>query len=293
METKILFADDQIPEDKIADEDIKRVVSQRYPQAQEGFILAFEKMRGIVKALRDRNCQVTVANTHSMAMKLAGGQHFDVAIIDLGWFGDDALDRSVRDSAGWEIANRIVQADKKLSPHQATARIIYSSRFASNPEISEKASKEGILPFFKVYSERDAYPLAAGQKPAALQQRDADRDAANKNSLAAAVGFIEQLLHGRTTEMDAALKILQDAEASERRWELIAISCIVAGVVLVAVSVISVIVFSKPVAIVTAVSGAIAALMPRLFFGQLKASRGQIDAAMERVTKLAPGRPPG
>lgn len=93
--------------------------------------------------------------------------------------------------------------------------------------------------------------------------------------------------------MDAALKILQDAEASERRWELIAISCIVAGVVLVAVSVISVIVFSKPVAIVTAVSGAIAALMPRLFFGQLKASRGQIDAAMERVTKLAPGRPPG
>jgi hypothetical protein len=227
-----------------------------------------------------------------MAMKLAGDQHFDIAIIDLGWFGDHSLDPSVRDNAGWEIANRIVQADKRLSPHQATARIIYSSRFARNPAIGEKASREGILPFFKVYDERDAYPLVAGQKPAALQRRDADRDAANKNSLAAAVGFIEQLIHSRTTEMDAALKILQDAEASERRWELITISCIVVSVALVAVSVISVILFSKPVAIVTAISGAIAAMIPRLFFGQLKANRGQINAAMERVTKLASRRPP-
>jgi len=291
METKILFVDDQIPEDQIADGDIRGTISQRYPQAQEGFIIAFEKMRGIVKALRDRNCRVTVANSHSMAMKLAGDQHFDIAIIDLGWFGDDSLEQSIRDNAGWEIANRIEQTDKKLSPHQATARIRYSSRFASNPSISEKASREGILPFFKVYSERDAYPLAAGQKPVALQQRDADRDAANKNSLAAAVGFIEQLIHGRTTEMGAALKILEDAEASERRWELITISCIVVSVALVAVSVISVILLNKPVAIVTAISGAIAAMVPRLFFGQLKASRGQINAAMERVTKLAPRHP--
>src|SRR5208282_633976 len=151
METTVLFADDQIPDDQIADEDIQEIISQRYPQAQKGFITAFEKMRGIVKALRDRNCSVTVANTYKRAMELAGDRHFDIAIIDLGWFGDDSLEPSVKDSAGWDISNRIEQADKKLSPHQPTARIIYSSRFASNPEISEKASKEGILPFFKVY----------------------------------------------------------------------------------------------------------------------------------------------
>lgn len=291
METTILFADDQIPEDQIADQDIREVIAQRYPEAQQGFILAFEKMRGIVKALRERNYSVTVASTYKKAMELATDRHFDIAIIDLGWFGDHSLESSVRDTAGWDISNRIEQADKKLSPHQPTARIIYSSRFASSPEISEKASRLGILPFFKVYSERDSYPIATDKKSPAVQQRSADRDAANKNSLAAAVGFIEHLIRARTVEMDAALKILGDAETNEKRWEFITISCIVISVTLVAVSVLSVVLFNKPVTIVTAISGAITALIPKLFYDQLKASRNQINAAMERVMKLAPRNP--
>ncbi len=288
METTILFADDQIPDDQIADEDILEIISQRYPGAKKGFISAFKKMRGIVRALRDRNYSVTVAYTYKSAMELAGNRHFDIAIIDLGWFGDDSLERSARRTAGWDISNHIKQADKKLSPHQPTAQIIYSSRFASNPEISEKASKQGILPFFKVYSERDSYPLATGEESPDLKQRNANRDAANKNSLAAAVGFIEHLIRARTTEMDAALKILEDAEASQKRWEFITIGCIVASVALVAVSIVSVAIFSRPVTIVTAISGAITAMVPRLFFAQLKASRSQINEAIERVMKLAP-----
>jgi hypothetical protein len=288
METTILFADDQIPDDQIADEDIQAIISQRYPGAQKGFITAFAKMRGIVKALRDRNYSVTVANTYAMAMELADDRHFDVAIIDLGWFGDHSLERSARGAAGWDISNQIERADKKLSPRHPTARIIYSSRFAKNPEISEKASKEGILPFFKVYNEQDSYPMTTEDKPTALQRSSANRDAVNRSSLAAAVGFVEHLIHARTTEMDAALKILGDAEASERRWELITISCIVVSVALVAVSIVSVVIFSKPVTIVTAIAGAITAMIPRLFFAQLKASRREINEAMDRVVKLAP-----
>ena len=288
METTILFADDQIPEDQISDEDIQEIISQRYPEAQKGFIRAFGKMRGIVKALRDRNYSVTVANTYQTAMELATDRHFDIAIIDLGWFGDHSLERSARDAAGWDISNRIEQADKKLSPHQPTARIIYSSRFASNPEISEKASKLGILPFFKVYSARDAYPITSGQKTPDLQRRSADRDASNQNSLAAAVGFVEHLIRDRKTEMDAALKVLADAEASKKRWEFITIGRIAVSVALVTISVLSVVLFSKPVTIVTAISGAITAIIPKRSFDQVKASRKQIDAAIERVTKLAP-----
>jgi hypothetical protein len=285
MATTILFADDQIPEDEIPDQEIIETISQRYPGVREGFIRAFKSMRSVVNALRDRGFDVRVANTYDKAMELASRQHFDIAIIDLGWSGDHSVKSP--HTAGWLISNQIEQADKKLSPHRSTAQIIYSSRFATNPEISETACEHGILPLFKVYSTPDSFPTRAGKPSPAPKSLDAaTRAAINQNSLAAAVGFIAHLLHARP-ELDAALKVLEDAKGSRKRWEVFAIACIAISVALVAVSVVAVIFLNRPAAIVTAISGAITSLIPALFFKQLKATRSGVDAAMKSVIDLS------
>ena len=50
---KILIADDQIPEDTIADDDIKTEISKRNPTFSPGFVNAFFYMRKMVNRLKD------------------------------------------------------------------------------------------------------------------------------------------------------------------------------------------------------------------------------------------------
>ena len=160
MATKLLFADDQLPDDEIADGDVCDVISKRYPRrGRHGFITAFVKLRGIVSALRDRNYDVTIANTYDKAIRLARDECFDIAIIDLGWSGDHSLEPARQRDAGWAIANQLRESDRSHKRTMPTAQIIYSSRFASNPDIGSQACKDGILPFFKVYSERVLSPF--------------------------------------------------------------------------------------------------------------------------------------
>ena len=286
MATKLLFADDQLPDDEIADGDVCDVISKRYPHARHGFITAFVKLRGIVLALRDRNYDVTIANTYDKAIRLARDECFDIAIIDLGWSGDHSLEPARQRDAGWAIANQLRESDRSHKRTMPTAQIIYSSRFASNPDIGSQACKDGILPFFKVYSERDSFPIPPPGASFKDMQLSAVRDEANKNSLAAAVGFIDHLLSARSAEMDEALIVLKESRKSLKRWELVAIFCMVASVALIALSVVSVAVFNKPVAIITAVTGAVVAVIPKLLADQIKASRAQLSAGIERVVAL-------
>ena len=61
---KILFADDQIPEDDIPNEEITRVIKERYPEKTPGFINAFPIMRETVNMIKGAGYDVTVARKY-------------------------------------------------------------------------------------------------------------------------------------------------------------------------------------------------------------------------------------
>lgn len=185
---RVLFADDQIPDEDIPDHEIYDVLRARYPKAQDGFIRAFPLMRRVVRSVAENN-DVTVAMRYQDALALAREEHFDVAIIDLGWYADKAVRQADRPVAGWKIAAAIDEADAEDPERPATAQIIYSARFGSNPELGQIAANKGKLPFFKPYREPFTIPLESE----AQVEEAADEVASAIQSLRAAVSFIEHL----------------------------------------------------------------------------------------------------
>lgn len=156
---RVLFADDQIPEDDIPDDKVVQTLRQKYPRPEdEGFVRAFEVMRRARRAVSEDN-EVTVARTLEEALSVARTQDFDVAIIDLGWFADPAVGEADRATAGWKIANTLDEADRQHPDRPPTAQIIYSARFDTQPQLGEMAARKGKLPFLKPYKERFTIPL--------------------------------------------------------------------------------------------------------------------------------------
>jgi hypothetical protein len=95
---KVLFADDQIPDENIPDNEINRVMSKRFPNADPRFINAFLPMRETVKTLGD-GYDVTIANTTKIAMDLVNANHYDIAIVDLGWWADKEVPNGRKDNS--------------------------------------------------------------------------------------------------------------------------------------------------------------------------------------------------
>src|SRR5690349_15121232 len=123
---KILFADDQIPDETIPDAEIKESLKAQHPHWSPGFINAFVAMRQSVKTLRGAGYEVIVARTYKEALKLAKRSHFDIAIVDLGWFADESLPPNQKEYGGWDICDAIDEADES-SPAEPTLQIIYSN----------------------------------------------------------------------------------------------------------------------------------------------------------------------
>jgi hypothetical protein len=191
---RILFADDQIPNDNIHDEDIEKTLKQEHPQWSEGFLNAFVAMRQSVRTLRNAGYDVTLARTVKDALDFAKSTHFDIAIVDLGWFADESLSRVEQEYKGWEICAAIDEADK-LSQSQPTPQIIYSNRFVEDAAISMQAADRGKLPVYKNYK------------------------AATHESLRASVKFIEALLRKSLEESAVtALPIFNTPSAPLNGW---------------------------------------------------------------------------
>ena len=111
---KVLFADDQIPDENIPDSDIISVMMKRYPNESpgSGFIKAFQSMRQTVKILRD-GYDVSIANTKRKALNLIKATHFDIVIVDLRWDADKEVPRAESDTTGWMICDAIEEADRR------------------------------------------------------------------------------------------------------------------------------------------------------------------------------------
>jgi hypothetical protein len=186
----ILFADDQIPDESIPDGDLKRVLAERNPSWRPGFINAFLAMRQVVKVLRNAGYGVTVAYTYRDALELIRTKHFDMAIVDLGWFADSALAPDQQEYAGWDICAAIDEANKARGVG-STLQIIHSNRFDEDATLAMQAADMGKLPVFKSYTE------------------------ANRQALRAAVKFIETQLRNRPPQQPAS----QAPPGSVDRWQ--------------------------------------------------------------------------
>jgi hypothetical protein len=174
----ILFADDQIPDENIPNHDLGNVLKNQHPDWPPGFIDAFFAMRQAIKVLRIAGYAVTVARTYGEALDLIGKHHFDIAIVDLGWFADGALSADQQEYAGWDICAAIDEADKKLQS-APTLQIVHSNRFDQDAALAMQAADMGKLPLYKNYTE------------------------ANHQALRAAVKFIETQLRSRLPQSDA------------------------------------------------------------------------------------------
>jgi ActR/RegA family two-component response regulator len=178
---KILFADDQIPDESIAARDIRSHYANHHPDWDMPFINGFVAMREAVRSLRNAGYQVVVVNTYAKAMQIARDDYFEIAIVDLGWFADDALTPDEREYAGWNICSAIEEANRERG-NAPTSQIIHSNRFADDATLSMQASDKGMLPIYKNYSEANHEALRAAVKFIESHRKAAPQ---NKNTQAA------------------------------------------------------------------------------------------------------------
>jgi hypothetical protein len=288
---RVLFADDQIPDDDIPDDQIIDEIRARFiekhpgVQAQDGYFRAFELMRRVRRAIGEDN-EVTVANQHAEAVSLAKSREFDVAIIDLGWYADDDLKEADRSLAGWTIAKALDDAAVAHPERTATAQIVYSARFDKQPELGQIAANKGRLPIGKPYEERYTIPLEQG-----LDSTNVDRVRAACQSLRATLSFVEHL---RATSGAQDLELFRKATSEgldraverEKTWDVLTRVLLALSVIIVLVGILSLFFLGVPQGAVTAASGVIIGLVPRLMYGQLKETRGQIQLATNRLDAL-------
>lgn len=289
---RVLFADDQIPADSIPTEDIRSVLRERHPEWNPGFINAFVVMRQVVNVLRD-GYHVTVADSVGAAMQLINEEHFDIAIVDLGWWADPAVPPAHKGTAGWAITDAIEAADALRPDCVPTAQIVYSARFVDHPEISVRASKAGRLPFFKPYGERYSIPSLED-----LDEETGNGVEAATHALHAAVSFIEHLrtvMIGSVEERqrrsdaravrDAVVDGWRQSVERERKWDLLTRSFVTVGVLLVVLGALCAFFWRVEVAVVTAVSGIVTSLIPKLLYGQLLETRTEIGRCRDEIMK--------
>ena len=288
---RVLFADDQIPDDDIPDEKVFDTLKLKYPQAQDGFIRAFEVMRCAQRMVSEDN-EVTVARRFDDALSLVRSQQFDVAIIDLGWYADHSVGKADQATAGWKIANALDEADRQHPQRLATAQIIYSARFDTHPEMAERAASKGRLPFLKPYHERFTIPLESGVGTEA----SGDKVQAACQSLRATLSFIERQRTSASPEdnlernFNVLVKAASDGVARavtrEKQWDLLTRVLLSMAILIVLAGVVSTFFIGAPEGAVTAAVGIIVGLIPRLMYGELSKVRGEIQAAMKNLSKL-------
>jgi len=266
---KILFADDQIPDEDIPFDEIGSVLKQRHPTWNDGFINAFSEMRLAVKTLESTGYEVDIANKSEDALSLINDNQYDIAIIDLGWYADDNIPEPEQDEHGWEICKALNKVDEERGT--STPLIMFSNRFYRKPEISVAAADRRILPIFKNYEE-------SGNK-----------------ALMASVKFIENLMK-RSSPLDVMVEefkaqraiLVQQGKANLEHyylWSKRTYLVMVAGVVVLLVGIIYAIFWNQQLTgFLTSVSGILTSVISKLFLDQLNKMRTTAENFMNDIS---------
>lgn len=269
---KILFADDQIPDERIADDDVVSVLKREHPDWSYRFLSAFPIMRQAVTTLRDAGYDVTVARTAKDALSLAKNGHFDLAIIDMGWYGDDEVPETKQPNYGWDICDAIDKTDKRLG-RTPTPQIAYSNRFERKPGMSIQAASKGILPVFKIYSE------------------------AGHRALEAAVGFIKHLIERlpdpAQIEWDFLIQLKKQILESlamplkqQKQWFKLTIFFVALSISLLLVGSLGAIFWNVQVGTLTSISSVLSGLISSLLYRQLQKSQKAVETSQQKVLEL-------
>ncbi len=155
MNLKILYADAKFLK---TDSTLKQISVEQRVQG-----LALQQS---VELLENVGHNVTITRTFQDALEMinAPEQYFDVAVIELGWEADLALEQNKRHSAGWDLCEAIenVNKSRKFKPtEKPTLKVICSDRLAKDSAIGITAANRGILPIYNQYNENTAQMLRA------------------------------------------------------------------------------------------------------------------------------------
>lgn len=266
---KVLFADDQIPDERIPEDDVLLTLAKKYYQipddihpetikdyaSEDPFINAFLIMRHTVKTLRD-GYDVTVAYAYADAINLIKNNHYDIAIVDLRWDADQNFPHEQSENAGWAICDAIEEADR-TNHCPPTFQIVYSSRFDREPHLAMLAAQKSKLPVYKSYNE------------------------AGSLALLAAVNFIEKHLSSQSARDTIALETvntfrqtiqeyLSDALIRTKQWTTITLVLVSISVVLVLLGAAAAIFGYIQVGALTSVSSVLTSAVSILIFRELK-----------------------
>jgi len=204
MVTRILFADDQIPWDKDADnekvrQEIAKELAGKIPDVSAAYEQDKRWFADLIDSLTTQGVEVSPARTYSEAeQKIKRPKDFDVAIVDLSWTGDRRLKSDEKKNAGLKLLDLISKQNEQGDDY--TPVIAFSQNYKTQPLLVATVLEMGALPIQKEYSEVGHRTLAAAVKLLAKL-----RPAANKTSR---VGVISSpppssqrifIGHGRST----------------------------------------------------------------------------------------------
>lgn len=249
---KVLFADDQIPDDQIISVMTKKYPHERYPRVDSNDIEHFLSMRKAVKVLRDGNYEVFIAYSKREALDLIKDHHFDIAIVDLRWYFDMDVPDKDKENTGWVLCHAIEEADGRATS-APTFQVVCSSRFDKEPTIAMTAADGSKLPVFKSYND------------------------AGSQSLLATLNFIKKYMSSpqevmRNQIMDywkTATNLLNEARKQESWWSAITIVAVALSVILILFGALAALFGYVQAGTLTSISSVITSMVSILLFGQL------------------------
>jgi hypothetical protein len=267
---KILFADDQIPDESFPDQGLAERLREQYPRAKQGFLNACIKMRRVVDSLRVAGHDVRIGRTHTETLELIKSSHFDIAIVDIGWFGDHSIPRAQRRYNGWQICDAIEEANSRSG--RRTLQIIFSNRFNKEPALSTDAARRGALPLFKSYN------------------------AAGRHALKAAIAFVESLVAAPTDQVRfaaAAANDLQEIMLSSlkepleqyRRWCTLTICMVGCSMALVLIGAAVALFGYVTAGVLSSVCSLLSNMVALVLYRQLKLAREDVKRTRQDVVK--------
>ena len=113
---KVLYVDDHIPTNKnehlyIVNQDkLRSKLKEKNPGWNNENLDEWTSVyynASLVRQTLEEAYQVTLANHHTEAMRLASKFHYDIAIVDIGWKNDTKLSGDTRtETAGWAICDK-------------------------------------------------------------------------------------------------------------------------------------------------------------------------------------------
>jgi hypothetical protein len=262
---KILFADDHIPDFHVPQDDTqaRAVIRKRYPGCPESdletWVTLHRHCQRVTETLRSADFAVTTANNYKSAIETVRADHFDIAIIDLGWYNDNAVPQAEQPTKGWDICKAIDESDQEYSG-RPTLQIISSTRFGEVPcgsDLLTTAASKGRLPFVKDYGSQ-----------------------LNLDALRACVRFLEKTVNDTSPEA-VARQMLRELEQMRheyldeplremRTWTKAALIAVGLSMALILIGAGIALFWSGTVGLFTSVTSAVTTAVARLFYGRLE-----------------------